>query len=359
MNLINSLKQIPDPRQAQGKRYPLWLILIIAIVAVICGAKSYSEISEWGKNHIKTIKESLEIKIRTVPCASTFYNILATIDVKIFENIIYEYIGEKSDKKDAIAFDGKTMRGTRKKGGEFCHLLSAFSHKLAGTLFQISVESKTNEITAIQEILKKMNLEGKITTMDALLTQTEIAKTIIEQKGDYVMIVKDNHAELKEDIEFIITGEEKFGDKLKKDYTMGKGHGRIEYRQISICPADFIDYWIGAKQVFKIDRAISKKRVTSFETVYGITSLNTSPKHLLDLVRGHWGIENKSHWVRDVVFDEDRSQVENSNIAQFMASFRNLAITLIRLFVSNKISESIRFLNSKPELAFNLVLAKH
>jgi len=99
--------------------------------------------------------------------------------------------------------------------------------------------------------------------------------------------------------------------------------------------------------------------IGKFETVYGITSLNTSLKHLLDLVRGHWGIENKSHWVRDVVFDEDRSRVENSNIAQFMASFRNLAITLIRLFVSNKISESIRFLNSKPELAFNLVLAEH
>ena len=175
--LINSLKQIVDPRQAQGKRYQLWLILIIAIVAVICGAKSYSEISEWGKNHIEIIKTCLEIKTRTVPCASTFYNILSKIDVNIFENIIYEYIGEKIDKNDAIAFDGKTMRGTKKKGGEFSHLLSAFSHKLAGTLFQISVDAKTNEIPAIQDIFKKMNLENKITTMDALLTQREIAKT--------------------------------------------------------------------------------------------------------------------------------------------------------------------------------------
>ena len=182
--MIDILKQIEDPRQAQGKRYSLWFILIIAIVAVMCGSKSYSEISEWGKNHKEIIKSSLDIKTRKIPCASTFYNILSKIDVKVFENIIYEYIGKKVDKNDAIAYDGKTMRGTRKRGGEFSHLLSAFSHKLAGTLFQISVESKTNEISAIQEIFKKMNLENKIATMDALLTQTEIAKTIIHYIGE-------------------------------------------------------------------------------------------------------------------------------------------------------------------------------
>ena len=304
--MIDILKQIEDPRQAQGKRYSLWFILIIAIVAVMCGSKSYSKISEWGKNHKEIIKSSLDIKTRKIPCASTFYNILSKIDVKVFENIIYEYIGKKVDKNDAIAYDGKTMRGTRKRGGEFSHLLSAFSHKLAGTLFQISVESKTNEISAIQEIFKKMNLENKIATMDALLTQTEIAKTIIEKKGDYVMIAKDNQLELKEDIDFSIKVEEKTKINLQKTHTTEKGHGRIEYRKISVCPADFIDYWIGAKQVFKIEREITKKGVTSFETIYGITSLNTSPEHVLNLVRGHWGIENKSHWVRDVVFDEDR-----------------------------------------------------
>ena len=354
--LIEILKQIPDNRSSQGKRHKLYSILALSICAIICGYKSYGAISEWGKHYGKELAEKFGFKNGKTPCQSTFYNVFKIIDVNLFEKKICQWIEENISTKDKniLSIDGKTLRGTRKQGSQTHHFISAFSHKLGITLFQCGVNSKTNEIKGVQDLLKGLILEGKIITMDALLTQTKVAKNIKKENGDYVMIVKDNQPTLKEDIKCALIGEEKFGE-VKSYSSIDKGHGRIEFRKITVCQTvPFID-WYGDKQVFKIEREIKRKEKTSLETVYGITSLESSPEELLNLVRGHWSIENKSHWIRDVVYDEDRNQVKNSVIGQMMASLRNLSISLIRLSGRNSISSSCRYFSANPVLAMELI----
>ena len=193
------------------------------------------------------------------------------------------------------------------------------------TLRQRAVDAKTNEIAEVEEVLRQMVLKERVFTMDALLTQRHVAQTIVDAGGDYVMIVKDHQPQLRSDIELVFTLPPA-GDRQESARTVDMGHGRIEQRNLTTSKA-LVGYsdWPGLAQVFELGRHVSIKKTEQerAEVVYGVTSLSperATPGRLLELVRGHWQIENKSHWVRDVTFDEDRSQVRCGSIPQVMAA---------------------------------------
>ena len=239
-------------------------------------------------------------------------------------------------------------------------MLSVLSHRLGLTLTQQAVDVKTNEIKAIETVLAQIVLHGRVLTMDALLTQRQVAQTIVDKGGDYVMIVKDNQPQLKADIELVFTLPPA-GDHQESVRTVDVGHGRVETRNLTTSEA-LVGYsdWPGMAQVFELGRHVITKKTGKerVEVVYGVTSLSpqrATPGRLLELVRGHWQIENKSHWVRDVTFDEDRSQVRCGNIPQCMAALRNTAIGLLRWAGHTNIAAACRRMAAQPAQALALI----
>ena len=357
--LIRVFEKIEDERSSKGKRYKLASILVLCFVATICGYRTYSAMEKFSENYQLQMSECLGLGKRS-PCAATIYNVLKKVGIKKFESVISQWVESFLEKEEEISIDGKTLRGLRKKGGKFNHLLSAFSGRLGITLYQIPVEKKTNEIGMIIELLSGIILDGRILTMDAFLTQRKVAEKIISENADYVMIAKNNQKKLREEIEYVIDVNEWGTPDVEVFETLEKSHGRTEHRKITVSRPEIVN-WPGVKQIFRIEREITRKGKTSLEVVYGLTSLSAqkaSPERLLKLNRNHWSIENKSHWVRDVTFDEDRIQIKDDNIAQIMALIRNIVIGIIRLDGHKNIAEAIRFYAANPFNALALVMLR-
>jgi predicted transposase YbfD/YdcC len=365
--LIEVFAEIPDFRRCRGKRHPLPAMLSLACCAMLCGYRSYSAIAEWGYNYGTHIAQALGFT-RNTPCAATLHTVFRhvdrdTLEAKLgawAEQVFVSLPTAPSAGEAAIALDGKTLRGSRKQGAPGVHLLSALSHRLGLTLAQQAVDDKTNEITQVEPVLRQLVLKDRVVTMDALLTQRHVAQTIVDEGGDYVMTVKENQPQLRADIELIFTLPPA-GDRQETARTVDIGHGRIEQRHITTSEA-LVGYsdWPGLAQVFElgrhvIDQKTGKERV---EVVYGVTSLSSqraTPIRLLELIRGQWQIENKSHWVRDVTFDEDHSQVRCGNIPQVMAALRNTAIGLLRWAGHTNIAAACRQLAAQPAQALALI----
>jgi predicted transposase YbfD/YdcC len=323
---------IPDFRKPRGKRHPLAAIFALACCAMLCGARSYSAIAAWGRNDGGRIAQALGFT-HTTPCAATLHTIFRHVNRDEFEAHLGAWadgvVGSLSSGPErpetAVALDGKTLRGSKKQGAPGTPLLSALAHHVGVTLAQHAVDDKTHESTAVETILQQLVLEGRIMTMDALLTQRHIAPTIVDKGGEYVMIVKENQPQLRADIELVFMLPP-MGDRQATVRTVDLGHGRIEPRNLTTSAA-LVGYsdWPGLAQVFALGRHVilQKTGEERVEVVYGVTSLRperATPERLLALVRGQWQIENRSHWVRDVTLDEDRSQVRCGNIPQVMAA---------------------------------------
>jgi predicted transposase YbfD/YdcC len=365
--LIEVFAEIPDFRRRQGTRHPLAAMFSLACCAMLCGYRSYSAIAEWGRNDGTGIAHALGFTHQT-PCAATLHTVFRHVERNTLEaqlgawaeGVVATTPPAPSAGEAAVALDGKTLRGSRKQGAPGVHLLSALSHHLGLTLAQQAVDDKTNEITQVETVLRQLVLQDRVVTMDALLTQRHVAQTIVDGGGDYVMIVKDNQPQLRADIELVFTLPPA-GDRQESARTVDIGHGRIEQRNLTTSEA-LMDYsdWPGLAQVFELGRHVIIKKTGEerVEVVYGVTSLRSeqvTPGRLLDLVRGHWHIENKSHWVRDVTFDEDRSQVRCGNIPQVMAALRNTVIGLLRWAGHTNIAAACRRLAAQPAQALALI----
>jgi predicted transposase YbfD/YdcC len=365
--LVDFLAQINDPRQSSGKRYSLVAILSLAVAAMLCGFKSYSAIAEWGRIYGKKLAEALGFKDGKTPCAATFFNIFSRLDKQDVEQKLgcwaeaLQSLSQQSDLCEAVAVDGKTLRGSKNQGAPAAHLLSGLGHRLGLTLFQVGISDKTNEIGAVGDLLQGLMLTDKVITMDALLTHRQVSETIIEQGGDYVMIVKANQPTLLAQVEGAIQGVEFYTEPPQRAETIDCGHGRVEHRKI-VTTSVFADQaiWPGLNQTFKIERRIREHKSghESIEQVYGITSLSrerASAEVVLQIVRQHWSIENKSHWVRDVTYEEDHSQVSRGSLPQVMAALRNTAIGLMRSIGEGNIAAACRRFAGQPWSAIDLV----
>jgi len=365
--LIEVFSDITDFRQSRGKRHPLSALLALACCAMLCGYRSYGAIAEWGRNYGTDMAHALGFTHHT-PCAATLHTIFRSIDREAFEakvgawaeSLVATVPSVPEAPEIAIAVDGKTLRGSKKQGAPETHLLSVVTHRVGLTLTHQAVAAKTNEITEVETVFGKIVLAGRIVTMDALLTQRQVAQTMVAAGGDYVMIVKDNQPQLKADIALVFTLPPA-GDRQAHGRTVDIGHGRIETRNLTTSEA-LVGYstWPGLTQVFEVGRQvlIQKTGQERVEVVYGVTRLTSeraTPGRVLDLVRGHWSIENKAHGVRDVTFDEDRSQVRCGSIPQVMAALRNTAIGLLRWAGHTNIAAACRRLAAQPAQALALI----
>jgi predicted transposase YbfD/YdcC len=366
--LLATLHEIPDPRQARGRRHPLAAILALTCVAMLCGYRSYSAIAEWGRCYGQKLARALGFTHDKTPCAATLHHVLRKLDGPLVEaalgawvESILTVLPRAAGELEAMAIDGKTLRGSRKQGAPAVHLLSALSHRLGLTVWQQAVADKTNEISVMEDVLRGLLLEGRVITVDALLTQRAIAQQLVEGGGDYVMIVKGNQPQLQQDIRLVFQEPIARTEIITACETVDYGHGRLEERRLttSLALVGYSD-WPGLAQVFQIERRVTVKKsgTRRAEVVYGVTSLSPErarPEGLLRLVRQHWQIENKVHWVRDVTFDEDRSQVRCGSIPQVMAAFRNTAIGLMHWAGETSIASACRRFAAQPWSALALI----
>jgi predicted transposase YbfD/YdcC len=365
--LIEVLAEIPDFRSNRGKRHALAAILALACSAMLCGSRSYTAIAEWGRNYGARLMRALGFT-RQPPCAATLHAVLRRVDREEVEAKLGAWAEGllhgtpvPQDTAEGIAVDGKTLRGSQKQGAPGAHLLSALAHRLGVTLAQQAVADKTNEIPVAIDLLRQLVLEGRVVTMDALLTQRPIAQQIVAAGGDYVMVVKDNQPQLREDIATVFVLPPIVGERRTEAETVDGGHGRIEQRRLHTSDV-LVGYsdWPGLAQVFQLERQVISKKTGEVReaVVVGVTSLapeRADAARLLALVRGHWHIENHSHWVRDVTFDEDRSQVRCGNIPQVMAALRNTVIGLMRQAGYTNIAAACRRFAAQPALALALI----
>ena len=379
--LMEVLAEVPDPRQQRGKRHPLGASLALVCVATLCGDRSSSAMAQWARISPRALVRALGCTPATPPCAATRCTVLRHLDRERLEATLGtwaesvlthlstaptdEAVDEAVD--EPIAIDGKTLRGSRQQGAPQAHLLSALSHRLGLTLGQRAVAEKTNEITQIVPLLQGLVLEGRSFTMDALLTQRTVAQPIVEGHGDYVLSVKGHQRHLETTIETTsaaVVPQPPRADEPPRTVatTTEQGHGRRESRRLTarVAAFDGRDAWPGLRQVFQVERetwvlATGRRRQ---EVVYGVTSLpptRADAARLLRLTRHQWHIENRSHWVRDVPFDADRSQVRCGSTPDVMAAFRNTAIGLLRALGEPNIAAACRRMAAQPYAALTLL----
>jgi predicted transposase YbfD/YdcC len=362
--LKKALESIPDNRKVNGLRHSQASVLAIAICAVISGCQSFLAIGEWANRCTQNMLRRLgcyfheKKQCHTAPSESTIRRVLQSMDVEKMEPAFNNWQSSLVEgQAEALAVDGKVLKGARDDDNQV-HLLSAVLHGQGLTIAQLKVESKTNEIPSLRTLLEPLNIKGKVVTVDALHTQKKTAEYLVEEKeAHYLFTVKENQPTLRADIADL-----NMDKKAPHHETIDKGHGRVENRKIWVSTElnDYLDFpHVG--QVFCINRNVfdCKKQTEREETVYGITDLThkeASPERLLKLNRGHWEIENRSHYVRDVTFDEDRSQVRTQNGPQVMASLRNFAIGTLRVVKkAGNIASALRDIAARPSLALQMI----
>lgn len=333
-SLHKYFENFPDHRVNRQKKHLISDIIILAILATICGAESWDSIEEFGKTKQSFLKTFLKLP-NGIPSHDTINRVFAAIRPKLFETLFAGWAGSLKNediKKEVISFDGKCIKGSK---DSFYHqnpiyMVSAWASENQLVLGQLKVDEKSNEITAIPLLLELLEIEGSIITIDAIGTQTKIAEKIIEQKADYILSVKGNQKELLEQVESRFIRQKPEGT----DETLEKGHGRIDTRRCEVITnlkyLDCRENWAGIQSIIKITshRDTGKKQET--ETRFYISSLLDNAQNFNKFIRQHWGIENKVHWTLDVVFDEDRQRKRTKNAAQNFSFVRKIAINLLK-----------------------------
>jgi predicted transposase YbfD/YdcC len=342
--LFEHLSEIKDPRIERTKWHKLIDILVIAICATICGAESYPDMEEFGRDKEEWLRTFLELE-NGIPSHDTFRRVFMLIKPVEFQRSFLNWVEgvrELTD-KEVIGIDGKQSRGSKKKNkkskiqNEGLRMVSAWAVKNRLVLGQQKTQEKSNEITAIPELLRLLSLKGCIVTIDAMGCQREIVKQIVEQEADYVISLKGNQGNLHKDVKDYFTWAEKINYRdIEYDYceTVEKGHGRIETRRCWVTEdIDWLeekDVWAGLKSIVMVEaeREVIGKAI-SVERRYFISSLSANAKESLNAVRSHWQIENSLHWVLDVGFREDDCQIKDENAAANMATLRHITLNLL------------------------------
>jgi len=334
--------KLEDPRIDRTKRHKLLDILVIAICGVICGADNWVEVALFGEAKEEWFRTFLELP-NGIPSHDTFNRVFNRLDPEQFSDCFQNWIGAVRPLIEAqvIAIDGKVLRRSHDKGiGKAAiDMVSAWATANHLVLGQVKVDEKSNEITAIPELLRGLVVAGCIVTIDAIGCQTEIVELITEKDGDYVVALKKNQGRLYEDVVLLFDDLEQTGYTVYPfDYhkTVDKGHGRIEIRECwTISDPDILRYLHGYEhwtQLTSVCRIRAQRIIGddySSEDRFYIASIEGA-RLVLHSARSHWGIENKLHWVLDIAFDEDRSRIHKGNGAENMAVLRHIALNLLQ-----------------------------
>jgi len=327
--LLGLLAQIPDPRRRRGRRHPLAGLLAVGIAAVIAGSKSFAAIGQWAADAGPEVLAALGAA-RGAAEESTFRRAFALVSPDRLDQVLGSWLWTRAVQvkgRLVIAIDGKAIRGARDKDGKAPHLVAALAHGIGAVLGQVAVTAKSNEIPAVRDLLNAFtDLAGAVITIDALHTQSDTAQVITGRGADYVMTVKGNMPTLYRQLKKLPWA------RIPAVSSVSTGHGRRARRTIKAVLAPAWIGFAGAAQVAQLRRTVTKNGKKTVEVVYLITSdRDADPAALSAWVRGHWEIENKLHWVRDVTYQEDRSLVRTGNAPRVMATLRSAAISLLRL----------------------------
>ena len=340
MTLLSIFSRLEDPRSGPAKRYGLSEIIVMAICAVLCGADDWVEVADWCEDEGEWLKGFLDLPHGT-PSHDTFGDVFRVLDPDVFESCFREWIGGLVGVvKDIIALDGKTVRGSKDGSIPPLHLVSAYATSLGLTLGQEGSAGKGNELKAVRALLDTLVLDGCIVTLDALGCQTDIAATIVDKGGDYVLAVKANQKTLSEALaESFETGDTLgWGSAdVQHQTTVEKDHGRIETRrsvlvfQIDWLPDAIRKEWPTLGAVGMIETTQEKGTTVSTDRRYFIMSRGvTKVGDFSRAVRAHWGIESM-HWVLDVTFREDACRVRKDQAARNLSLLRKITFAMLRL----------------------------
>ena len=348
--LVDALEGVPDPRrQCKNLRHRLVDVLAIGFCAVLCNCDDFVEIEEFAKAKEDFFRRFLELP-NGIPSHDTFRRVFQAICPQAFQACLIAWLKEErqttsgeetSGEKKPVAIDGKTLRRTfdRAKGLSALHLVSAWATDNGITLGQVAVDSKSNEITAIPQLLENLDLEDCVVTIDAAGCQREIAEKIINKGGDYVLALKGNHPTMHEQVVdyFLEQTEADRPDPAVRHHRQSeRGHGRTETRDTYVAPAPkglhSAAAWLGLCSIVmvireSVDHATQK---ATGDVRYFLSSMKPTAKRLAGIVRGHWGIENSLHWVLDIAFNEDRLRTKHRNAIDNMALLNRLAVSVLR-----------------------------
>lgn len=375
-SLGSYLAQLPDRRCARGKRYALWQVCVLAVLAKLSGEDHAYGMAQWVQKRGAVIGPLLGLG-RRMPCHNTYRRVLgqwvhtAELEAQVRTFLLTQSRQEGQDV--LIALDGKTLRGTIPRGAsQGVHLLAAYLPDTGVVLVQVAVECKENEIVAAPRVLEQLDLRDKIVVADAMHTQRALSAQVVEAGGDYIWLVKDNQSQLHADIEHLFQPESctKGFSRVPTDFqtarTFDKGHGREEERILTTSSllTGYLD-WPGCAQVFKLERrtrirATGKVRQDTLrhEIVYGITSLNAqqaAPAHLNHHVRSYWQIENGLHYRRDKTLHEDATRFSNKTLAHNFATLNNLVIAIARRHGWRYLPDARRHFNANLAETFALL----
>lgn len=371
-HLMMYLKEAKDGRKRRGLRYTLETVLVLFILAKLCGQNKIYGIADWVQQQSGYLIGALGLKCKRLPHHSTYRRVLSDeVDGDDFERLMGAYQAQlpRHGQDMVIAIDGKTVRGTITAEDPFgLHLLAAYLPGEGIILMQMVVEKdKENEIVVAPKLLECLDLRHKVVIGDAMHTQRQLSIQIVAAQGDFVWIVKDNQANTRKAIEQLFAPEQPrpgFGCPpmdFRSDKTTEKQAGRIEERTITVSSLlnDYLD-WPHLGQVFKLERRFTylSSGVVETEVQYGLTSLTAqkaSPKRLLKIVRSEWGIENGLHYRRDVTFQEDQTRMTVKRLGRIMATINNLVIGLINSQGYNNHAHARRVFNACPAKALALI----
>jgi predicted transposase YbfD/YdcC len=340
--LVEKLQAIPDPRrQSENLKHPLVDLILLGFCGVLAGCDDFVEIAEWGKVHEPFLRTFLELPYG-IASHDTFTRVFALLQPTALQEVLVPWLLDRRGVRgEWIHLDGKTLRQTRCKSQKLkaLHVVSAWAGQTGITLGQVAVAAKSNEITAMPQLLNLLDLHEKIVTTDAMGCQKAIAETIVAGGGDYILAVKNNqptlHAELQ--AAFVQAPAPKLRS-ARGATTYDQGHGRSEQRTVQALPAREslsaaqCALWLGVLSVVMVTREVwcQATGAQSTEVSYFLSSLPPNARRIGRAIRGHWSIENGLHWVLDVVFREDARRIYDRTAAENVAFLNRLALSLLR-----------------------------
>jgi predicted transposase YbfD/YdcC len=340
--LVDRAKTIPDPRrQCRNLKHRLEDIIVLGFCGVLAGCDDFVEIADWAQQNVAFFRTFLELP-HGIPSHDTFNRVFTLVKPAALQEVLLPWLLQRRGLPgDWVHVDGKTLRHTRRKstGLGALHVVSAWAGQAGLTLGQVAVDAKSNEITAMPQLLELLDLRDKIVTTDAMGCQKEVAKTVVEGEGDYILAVKDNQPTLHAEAQAAFAAAAGQPAPAHREYTTEEtGHGRHERRTVRVLPAARHlsaaqrEAWLGLLTLVMVVRVVTCQAtgVVSTEVSYFISSLRPNARRIGRAIRGHWSIENGLHWVLDVVFREDARRLYDRTAAENVAFLNRLAVSLLR-----------------------------
>ena len=341
--LSEAFVHVQDPRVQGRCRYSLIEVIVVSVCATLAGANTWTEIETFGKSKIAWLREFMPLK-HGIPSHDTLGRIFAMIDAEEFQRGFIRWVEGLFSviAGEVLSIDGKTARRSHDKaiGKDAIHVVSAWASETGIVLAQQKVDGKSNEITAIPQLLQLLRIKGCLVTIDAIGCQKAIAQTIRDKHADYMLAVKANQPQLHENIkQWFGDMDESDFDKPDHDYckVVNKSHGRIETRECWMISdpmvSEYIGHdegWAGLRAIVRVKRNRQHAGRVEESQAYYITSLKASAERLLSATRQHWGIENSLHWVMDVIFQEDQMRARKGNSAENLIALRKISLNILK-----------------------------